>query len=389
MYRPTYIKIDGNILENNIKNIISNYPDYKYYIGVVKNNAYHHGIYAIKYLINSGVNYLAVSSLEEALQARKYNSTIPILVLEPIKSEYIFDAISNNITLTIGSLEEAARVSKLKISDDLKIHLKIDSGMNRLGFKNKKDLKQAFDILSEIKHVEVEGIYTHLATSGIQDPKYNEQVSNFKEIVSPIDLNKIPIIHVDRSLTFSHHEKLDFCNGVRMGIAMYGFEQNISAGNFINSLRRRLNQRKFSIENVPLNTKLSLDYAFSLYSEVMEVRVAKKGEFCGYGMEYVFKEESYVATIPVGYADGVTKSFGFVYINGKRYKIIAECMDMIMVEVDKSVHVGDVVEIIGKNQNIKTIGNRLGLSGYKALNIFTTRVPIVYEYNGETIEIKY
>ena len=389
MYRPTYIEVDGNILENNVKNIISNYDKYKYYFGVVKNNAYHHGIYAIKYLIEGGVNYLAVSSLEEAISIRKYNTTIPILCLEPIISDYVYDAINNNVSITIGSLHEAEELSKLKISDELKVHLKIDSGMNRLGFKSKQELDKAYKILTSIKKVLIEGVYTHLATSGITDPYYNTQVENFLSITKGIDLNEIPIVHVDRSFTLVTHDKLDFVNGVRLGICMYGYKQNIPEGNFLNKFRRKQLQNKYGIENVHLTNNLDIKYAFNMYSSVMELRKVKAGEFAGYGALYKFKEDSIVATIPAGYADGVIKDFKYVYINNKPYEIIAECMDMIMVLVDSKVKIGDKVEIVGKNQSIKELGSRINVSGHKFLTMFSNRVPVVYKYNKDKVEIKY
>lgn len=389
MYRPTYLEVDGKVLEDNVRNIVSSYPNYKYYFAVVKNNAYHHGIYAIKYMIAGGANYLCVSSLEEALDVRKYNSDIPVLILEPINPDYYFDAIANNITVTIGSLDEAKKIGENKYKDDLKIHLKVDSGMHRLGFTNSKDFKAAYDYLKEMKHVIVEGVYTHLATSGIQDSAYYAQLETFKDITSLVNLNDIPIVHVDRSLTFTHHDKIEFTNGIRMGIAMYGYSQNIPKGSFLTRLKRRINQKKNNISNIPLTTKLNQNFALSLYSSVLEVRKVCKGDFSGYGKEYVFKNDSYVATIPVGYADGITKKIANVFIGNRSYKIIAECMDMIMVEVGKNVKPGDIVEIVGKNQNLRTIGARLGYSGYKTLNVFTNRIPLVYKYDDEYIEIKY
>lgn len=389
MYRPTYIKVDGNVLENNIKNIISNYDNYKYYFAVVKNNSYHHGIYAAKYMINGGANYLAVSSLEEAISLRKYFREIPILVLEPISCDYIDDAINNNITITISSLYGAESLSNIKLIDRIKVHFKIDSGMNRIGFKSSKDLDKAFKLLKDNKKILIEGIYTHLATSGVNDLHYRDQINNFLEITKTIDLKDIPIVHIDRSLTLVTHDKLDFVNGFRMGIAMYGYRQNLSSGNIITRFKRKHLWNSNNITGVHLTNNLDINYAFSLYSKVMEIRKVKPGEFVGYGALYKFKDDSFVATIPVGYADGVVKDFKYVYINGKQYEIIAECMDMIMIKVDNSVNVGDEVEIIGKNQSIKDVGERVGLSGYKFLNLFSTRLPIVYSYNDEEIEIKY
>ena len=142
MYRKTFVKIDCNILENNIKEIKSKY-DYKYYIAVVKANAYGHGDYIINSLIKGGINYLAASSREECLKLRKRNSSIPILCLEPMEIEYVYDAINNNVAITIESLEYLQELNELKLQDVLKIHVKIDSGMNRLGFKSAKNLNRA------------------------------------------------------------------------------------------------------------------------------------------------------------------------------------------------------------------------------------------------------
>ena len=389
MYRPTYIKVDGNIIENNIRNIISNYSDYKFYIAVVKNNAYHHGIYSAKFMINGGANYLAVSSLEEALDLRKYFSDIPILILEPIMTDYVYDAINSSVTITIASLTEAEELSNLKLSDQVKVHLKIDSGMNRIGFKSQKAFDKAFKILSDNKKVIIEGIYTHLATSGVNDIHYKEQVNKFLEITKNVDLANIPIVHVDRSLTLVTHDKLDFVNGFRMGIAMYGYKQNIPAGNIITKIKRNHLWSANNITGVHLTNNLNINYAFSMYSKVIELRRLCPGEFVGYGASYIAKEEQIIATIPVGYADGVTKDFKYVYIKNKPFEIVAECMDMIMVKVDNTVKTHDEVEIIGKNQSIKDIGSRICLSGHKFLNLFSNRVPIVYYYNDEKNEIKY
>ena len=146
---------------------------------------------------------------------------------------------------------------------------------------------------------------------------------------------------------------------------------------------------KYGIENVHLTNNLDINYAFSMYSSVMELRKVKAGEFVGYGALYKFKEDSIVATIPAGYADGVIKDFKYVYINNKPYEIIAECMDMIMVLVDSKVKIGDKVEIVGKNQSIKELGSRINVSGHKFLTMFSNRVPIVYKYNKDKVEIKY
>ncbi|MDD4624510.1 MAG: alanine racemase, partial [Bacilli bacterium] len=115
MYRKTYVEINCDKLENNIKKIIKTYNGYKYYFGVVKNNAYNHGIECIKYMIKSGINYLCVATLEEALEIRKIDKNIPILVLEPIELNAIKDAFSNDITITIDDRNQFDKLLKSKL----------------------------------------------------------------------------------------------------------------------------------------------------------------------------------------------------------------------------------------------------------------------------------
>lgn len=121
MYRKTYLEVDCDKLKNNIKDIKSNYNNYQYYIGVVKANAYGHGNFVIESLIEGGINYLAVSSLEEAINLRKYNIEIPILVLEPIDVEYLEVCVKNNITVTISSLNYFKLACKKKLQKKIEI----------------------------------------------------------------------------------------------------------------------------------------------------------------------------------------------------------------------------------------------------------------------------
>lgn len=393
MYRKTYAKIDGKILEENVAEIKKKYNDYKYYFGVVKNNAYGHGMKIVTNLIASGINYLAVSSLEEALMARKFTIDIPILVLEPIEIEYIDDALSNKITLTIDNLDYLKKVNKLDLAYELKIHLKIDSGMNRLGFKDKKDINDAIKIIEKNPKLFLEGIYTHFATTGVNDYYYDRQLEKFKELTSSIDLKNIPIIHLDRSLTMVTHEKIEFANGVRLGIAMYGFSgsRNISKGlkNKLRTIKRNIYQKKYHISKTILENNLNLKTAFSLHSTIISIRKVCKGDVVGYNAIYKVKQDGYVATIPVGYADGVSKEFGFVAIHNKKYPIIADAMDMIMVLVDGKVKCKDDVEIFGKVISINEVKAKINTNAQHLFNRITTRVPRVHVDGIDEVEIKY
>ncbi len=136
MYRNTCLEIDLDKLEKNVKNIINTFDGYKYYIGVVKGNAYGYGEYISKYITEAGINYLAVSSLEEAINVRKYVKDTPILCLEPISLEYIDEIIKYNITICISNYEYYEELKRIKLNKLVKFHLKLNTGMNRLGIND-------------------------------------------------------------------------------------------------------------------------------------------------------------------------------------------------------------------------------------------------------------
>lgn len=393
MYRKTYAIIDEDKLKNNIKEIKAKYDNYKYYIGVVKNNAYNHGIKIINSLIEGGINYLAVSSLEEALDARKYNSEIPILCLEVIDLDYIYDCINNNVTITVESLEYLEKLNKIKLDFPIKIHLKLNTGMNRLGISEVKEVNKCVSIISENKKLILEGIYTHFATSGISDKYYDDQMEKFQELTKDIDLTTIPIVHLGRSLTLVNHDKPDFVNGIRLGIIMYGFSQSIkedtSLRGKLRAIKRKKLIKKFNISKTYLTNDLNLKTAFSLYSNVMTIKKVKNKEFVGYGANFFADRDIKVAIIPIGYADGVTIKYKNVFIKGKKCQIIADSMDMLMVKVDNNVKIGDKVEIFGENISIREASQNNGCNSYRLFNMITNRVPRIYKKGKEQIEIKY
>ncbi len=391
MQRKTYAYIDGNILENNIKEIKKKYPDYKYYIGVVKNNAYHHGMKCVLDMIRGGINYFAVSSLEEALALRKYTD-YPVLILEPISLEFVSDAINNNITLTVESLEYTKELLKEDIYSELKVHLAVDSGMNRLGFQTRKELDEALKLLKEHKKIVVEGLFTHFATSGVMDPHWDNQVKKFLNITKNIDLSKIPMVHLGRSLTLVNHPKLEYANAVRLGIIMYGFSQSRKEGSSLRSklqkLKRNHYQKKYECSKTFLENDLKLNTAMSLYTEVISTRKVHAGDIVGYNA-YPIKEDGYILTLPVGYADGVTKDYKEVAIESKRYKIVSDCMDMIMVYSETPIKVGTKVEIFGRTIPISSVTRRLGLNSYHLFNQISDRVVRVHRSNDIEEEITY
>ncbi len=393
MYRLSYALINNDILKDNVKEITTKYNDYKYYIGVVKNNAYNHGINIVNSLIQGGCNYLATSSLEEALNVRHENALIPILVLEPINLEYMDLVIKNNITITIDSLDYLQKLIKLNLKKKIKVHFKLDVGMNRLGFKDKKELDKAYKLINEDNNLELEGIFSHFATNGYYDIYYDQSLNKIKELLKDIDLSKIPILHFDRSNTLVSHPKIPFATGVRLGIIMYGFNGSVKKDNSfkgkLRAIKRDWYLKKNNISRTIDTNDLKLKTAFTLYSRVISVRKVIKGERVGYNASYEVEEDAYIATVALGYADGVTKQFGKVIINDKSYPIVSDSMDMIMVLVDKSVKVDDEVEIFGDKIKVKDVCKRLKINSYHLFNQITNRVPRIHIEGNKKTEIKY
>ena len=391
MQRKTYAIIDGNKIKENVKEIKKHYPDYKYYIGVVKNNAYHHGIKCVTSMIEGGINYFAVSSLEEAISLRNYTD-FPILILEPIALDLVLDAINLNLTITVDSLDYAKKLVDVDLFAKLKVHLAVDSGMNRLGIKDAGELKEAYTLLLENDKINLEGLYTHFATSGIMDPYYDKQLKTFKSITSGISLKDIPIVHLGRSLTLVTREKLDFVNGIRLGIIMYGMSLSSNLGfglkGKLRELKRTLIRKKYKCSECHFTNDLNLKTAFSLYSSVMAVRRVYKGDNVGYNT-YKVKNDGYIITIPIGYADGVTKDFKYVAYKGKKLPIVSDSSDMLMAFSEEYINIDEKIEIFGASISVREAARNLNINTYHLFNQIQNRVLRIHKNGDELEEIFY
>ena len=395
MYRNTYVEINIDNIKDNVTNIINHYRGYAYYIGVVKGNTYGHGDYIINDLIACGINYLAVSSLEEALSIRKRNKDIPILCMEPINLEYIDICLKNNITITIHDYNYFKELMNLNITSNLNVHLKIDSGMNRLGIKEREEIKEIYNILMKHSYIILEGLFSHFATTGISDKIWDKQVIKFKELVSDIDLSKIPIIHMGRSLTLINHPKIDICNGIRLSIIMYGFDQTPKPKKGLKAKLRKIKAewriKRYHISPTTLECPIILKPAFSLYSEIMQIKKVKKNEYVGYGTVYQAKEDMLVGIVPIGYADGFNRrnTGREVVINNVRYPIIGEIgMGIIIVKIDEKVRVYDKVTLIGEGISIREVSQYLKTTVYETMCMLDQTIPRVYKKNGEIVYIE-
>ena len=351
MYRNTYVEVNLKNIEHNVKTLIKKYNDYKYYFGVAKADCYgHYGEETIKAIIRGGCNYIAVATLEEALEIRKSISNIPILCLGIIPIKYVEECIKENITITISNKQYLDKLIQEKCNN-LKVHIKINTGMNRLGVNNKDEFNSMYQIIKNSNLV-LEGIYTHIYNSSNTNIT-EKQFEKFEEITSDINLEEIPIVHVGASDTTIKYPKLQYANGCRFGIAMYGFVEN---------------------------DKLDLLPTFSLYSEVIQINNIEN-ETVGYNGLYKATDKEKIAVIPIGYADGIIrKNTGRnVYINEKTYEIVGNiCMDMLFVKVDDSVNVGDKVILIKDIEHIKQIATHLDTIPYEILCSIGKRVPRIY-----------
>lgn len=349
MNRNTFVIINIKNIMKNIKTLLNKYNNYKYHLAVVKADSYGHGcLEIVKNILKEKIDYLVVATLEEALEIRREFKKIPILCLGLIKKENINICKKNNITITINNINYLKDIENENL-ENLFVHIKINTGMNRLGINNKKDLLKAFKILKE-KDVNIEGIFTHIySPQNIEST--NIQIDKFINITNDIDLSKIKIVHLFASDAMEKYPILNFVNGCRFGINMYGLG----------------NEKLLS--------------TFKVISEVIQINNIKADETVGYNAIYQATETEKIAVVAIGYADGIIRKYtgSYVYINNRKYQIVGNiCMDMLFVKVDNRVKIGDKVVIIKDNKHIREISKHLNTIPYEIICNISKRVPRKY-----------
>lgn len=360
MYRNTYVEINLDNIGKNVTQLIKKYNNYQYYFGVVNSNAYGHGILQVaKEIVKQGVNYLTVSNLDEALMIREKMKYVSILCLEPISLEHINVAIRNNITITISSYPYYEQLIAKSLKGDLKVHIKLDTGMNYLGINNKHQLEEMINILGDHKKILTEGLYTHLIDAdNLAATSFDDQINQLIMLTKDIKLDEIPIIHIYNSEALLNHPKLKMANGVRLGICMYG----------INPIKHK-------------DVDIKLGSTFSLYSRILETKEIKEGSYIGYNNSYQAKRDMLIGIVPIGYADGLSKNNKGrnVSINGVRYKIIGDIgMNMLALYIDEGIKVNDKVALIGEVVSIEEVASYLNTSVYEVLTSIKENIPRVY-----------
>ena len=364
----TWAEIDLDNINFNLNNIKKLLKEDTKICTVLKANAYGHGSVEIaKFLENKNVDYFAVARLEEAIELRENNIKMPILCLGFVPEESLEYAIKNNITLTIYSLETAKKLNDIseKIGVNANIHIKIDTGMSRIGFEvNEESIDQIIKI-ANLKNLYIEGIYTHFAKSDEIDKDFTyKQVNRFKFIIDNIEKKgiNIPIKHVSNSAAIMDLPNLNF-NMVRCGIVLYGC---------------------YPSDEV-IKDRLQLKPAMTLKTRVSHIKELKEGTGISYGLRYKTRKQEKIATIPIGYADGFTRMQNNpkVSINNEVFNVVGRiCMDQCMVRIDKDIDIkiGDEVIIFGEsNISADDIAKDLGTINYEILCMVSRRVDRIYK----------
>lgn len=326
---------NGNIFQINLKSISENinhiktkYNNYEYYIGVVKSNAYGCGYYkVIETMEKSGINFFAVGNINEALEVRKYTNK-GILILTPILPTDIDTAINNNISITIDDLDYLKELSN---KENLKIHIKVNTGMNRFGTKDINVIKEIINYSNE-NNIEVEGLYTHLYYASNEDI-VKSQIKMYNEVCDSIDYKSIKLRHIMNSEGLLFYEKFEYTNGIRIGDLLYGltYDENYHS-------------------------------VYKLKTNVVKLRNLTDGDTVGYDAAHEVKDTERIAVLPIGYEAGIVKANKGrgVYINDKKYNIVGNiCMCNIFVSVDENVKLYDEVYLINSSVDVMDIAEYL------------------------------
>jgi alanine racemase len=364
-YRPTWAEVNLSNLAYNFKQIKKAIKPETLVMVCVKADAYGHGLILVaKKLVDCGVDYLGVASIDEAIKVREAGIKLPVLVLGMILKKDIPPLFRYRIIPTVCTKDMAyALNSKARAKGKvIKIHVKVDTGMGRIGILHKDVLEFVKDI-SRLKFINIDGIFTHLACADTDKDFTCYQIDLFNRLKKQLDnlgIN-IPLIHAANSLGVASYPNSHF-NMVRPGLMVYGL-----------SLK----------ENLGINLKPVL----SLKTRIVYFKRVPKGYGISYGHTYVTKKETTIVTLPIGYGDGYPRNLSNkapVLIQGQRFKISGHvCMDQIMVDTGNyPVKIGQVAVLIGSQDKNKITAEELAnLSDtipYEIVCGLGSRVPRVY-----------
>ena len=364
--RDAWVEINLDAIEKNILELKTFVKNESKILAVVKADAYGHGSSMITpTLLASGVDYLGVASIDEGIELRNNKFSCPILVLgaAPV---WAFDyAAQNNISLSIFLQEhlQAADLTFKKTGIKTKAHIKLDTGMNRIGVQ--KDF--AINFIKQVqtsKSIELQGIFTHFANAEIEE-KTKQQLDIWNYVLSNVDTTGLLLHCFNTAAAIAGYQNNNY-NMVRLGLALYGL-----------------------IPDLPqFCTKVpNLIPAMSLKGRIINIHNANKGDGVSYGHTFVAKKDTTIATIPIGYADGVDRRLSnkiFGIINGQKVPQIGNItMDQMMFDISGiNVLEGDIITLIGSNNgvniSINEWANILGTINYELTCRLKARLSRVY-----------
>ncbi len=373
--RASFVEVDTASLRHNFSTVKRIVPKDAHIMAVVKANAY--GVGAIKaseIFLQEGANYLGVATLDEALELRSHFSKTPILILGYSPNSNASMLIDNDLSAMIFSLEQAEVFSQmaLKSQKRLKIHLKIDTGMHRLGLEPNFKSIEIIKKIRTLKGLEVEGIFTHLSNADAKIKTHaKNQMKAFNAFLEQLLNQKIEFQYRH---AYNSAGILSLCNGnenrllnlYRPGIMLYGFYPS--------------NGMKETCPTILKNV-------ISLKAQIVQIRSVKKGEFIGYGKHFYTNEETLVGVLALGYADGLMRALGNriqVAINNQLAPLIGKvCMDQCFVKLNNiQAKEGDEVIVFGdksaKANDASEIAALLNTIPYETISTLSKRLERVY-----------
>jgi len=359
----TFLRVDLNALKFNYQFFKSKLQDHTKILAVIKAFAYGHEAVAIaKKLEKEKVAYFAVAYVQEGIHLRKSGVTTPILVLHPQQSD-LKDCITYNLEPNLYSFKILYDLLKLLQDTDIvdfPIHLKFNSGLNRLGFSS-QDIPLILEKITHSKKVKVASVFSHLvASEDFNEKDFTKlQIEKFSSIVARIEkgINYPFIKHLTNTSGILNYPEAHL-DMVRVGIGLYGYA----------------NEEKWTAK---------LKNVGSLYSVISQIHTVSISESVGYNRAYIADKKTISATIPIGYADGIprtwSKGIGYVSINGKKAPVLGNvCMDMIMVDITNiDCEEGDIVIIFDNQKTLEDLAQRSKTISYELLTAISQRVPRV------------
>ena len=364
--RLTWVEIDTDALANNVRLIKSFVGDDVAVLGVVKANAYGHGaVISARTALLNGASYLGVSSIQEALELRDAGIDSPMLIMNYTPPSMVRQAIQQNMTLTLYDIELARAYDRIgrEINGMVKVHLKVDTGMGRLGALQEGTLNLVRHLLA-MQNIEIEGIYTHFSVADGDTAFTAKQAQSFRDIIRPLQSTtgfKFKYVHACNSAGMLAHKDAHF-NMVRPGIAMYGMHPS--------------NQVKLFDGFKPVLTWKTV---------IAQVKTLPANHNVGYGNTYKTSQAERVAVIPVGYADGFRRApnnWQHVLVHGQQAPVIGRIsMEKTTISIQniQDVSVGDEVVLIGQQGDAvitaEMVGEWLNTINYEVTCAALPRAP--------------